>query len=136
MAAVRYIVSDIPESVKFYRDTLGFSVKMETDGFAALSRDDLTLFLNVPGIGSAGKAGGNPSPGGWSRFQIQTDDLDRLVERLKGRDASFRGDIAGGPGGRQILLEDPSGNVVELFEHAARETKSDAETKPVAERAQ
>jgi catechol 2,3-dioxygenase-like lactoylglutathione lyase family enzyme len=118
MAAVRYIVSDIPESVKFYRDTLDFSVKMETDGFAALSHDDLILFLNVPGIGSAGKAGGNPEPGGWSRFQIETNDLDRLIDRLKSRNVSFRGGIAEGPGGRQILLEDPSGNVVELFEHA------------------
>ena len=118
MAAVRYIVSDMQKSVGFYHDTLGFDVKMEGEGFAALSRDDLTLFLNVPGAGSAGKAGGNPQPGGWSRFQIETDDLDGFISKLKRSDASFRGEIAEAPAGRQILLEDPSGNVVELFERA------------------
>lgn len=118
MAAVRYIVSDIPESVKFYRDTLGFDLKKEGEGFAALARDDLTLFLNVPGAGSAGKAGGDPRPGGWSRFQIETDDLDGLIDRVRTKDASFRGEIAEARAGRQILLEDPSGNVVELFEYA------------------
>ena len=133
MAAVRYIVSDIPKSVKFYRETLGFDVKMETEGFAALSREDLTLFLNVPGIGSAGKAGGNPRPGGWSRFQIETPDLDALVDHLRGANVAFRGEIAGGPGGRQILLEDPSGNVIELFEPAARSAKSDAEVTHLAD---
>jgi catechol 2,3-dioxygenase-like lactoylglutathione lyase family enzyme len=133
MSAVRYIVSDIPESVKFYRDTLDFVVKMEADGFAALARDGLTLFLNVPGKGSAGKAGGNPEPGGWSRFQIETQDLDGLIERLRGRNASFRGDVAEGPGGRQILLEDPSGNVVELFEHAKRRAKANVGAEGVTE---
>jgi catechol 2,3-dioxygenase-like lactoylglutathione lyase family enzyme len=118
MAAVRYIVSDIPRSVAFYRDVLGFEVEMEADGFAALSRDDLRLFLNIPGAGSAGKAGGNPEPGGWNRFQIETGDLDSLIDRLRSADARFHGDVAEGPGGRQILLEDPSGNVIELFEHA------------------
>jgi catechol 2,3-dioxygenase-like lactoylglutathione lyase family enzyme len=120
MAAVRYIVSDIQQSVAFYRELLGFEVKMQADGFAALSRDDLTVFLNVPGAGSAGKAGGNPQPGGWSRFQIATDDLDHLVKTLGARDASFRGEIATAPAGRQILVEDPSGNIVELFEPASR----------------
>jgi catechol 2,3-dioxygenase-like lactoylglutathione lyase family enzyme len=134
VAAVRYIVSDIPESVKFYRDTLNFEVNMEVEGFAALTRDDLTLFLNVPGIGSAGKAGGNPEPGGWNRFQIETSNLDGLVEHLRAANAPFRGDIAAGPGGRQILLEDPSGNVIELFEHAGRSEKSKA--RPMADAVQ
>jgi catechol 2,3-dioxygenase-like lactoylglutathione lyase family enzyme len=123
MAAVRYIVSDIAKSVDFYRDFLGFSVKMQGEGFAALSRDDLTLFLNIPGAGSAGKAGGDPHPGGWSRFQVATKDLDGLIARLRARNASFRGDVAEAKAGRQILLEDPSGNVVELFEPAKREAK-------------
>ena len=118
MAAVRYIVSDIAESVKFYRESLGFDVKMQAEGFAALARDDLTLFLNVPGAGSAGKAGGDPRPGGWSRFQIETDDLDGVIDRLRGQNAAFHGEIAEARAGRQILLEDPSGNVVELFESA------------------
>jgi catechol 2,3-dioxygenase-like lactoylglutathione lyase family enzyme len=116
MVSVRYIVSDVPKCANFYRDRLGFSVNMQADGFAALSRGDLKLFMNVPGAGSAGKAGGHPEPGGWNRFQIETEDLDALVKDLRATGASFRGDIAAGAGGRQILLEDPSGNVVELFE--------------------
>ena len=117
MAAVRYIVADADEAVSFYRDCLGFEVKMHPGPqFAWLIRDDLTLYLNQPGAGSAGKAGGNPEPGGWSRFQIQTDDLDGLIDRLRAKGAKFRGDTASGGGGRQILLEDPSGNVIELFE--------------------
>ena len=119
MAAIRYIVSDIAPSVAFYRDMLSFKVDMEVPHqFAALSRDGLTLYLNVPGQGSAGKAGGNPEPGGWNRFSIETDDLDGTIDDLRGKGASFRGDVASGPGGRQILLQDPSGNVVELFERA------------------
>ena len=121
MASVRYIVSDADEAVAFYRDCLGFKVDMHPGPqFAALVRGDLRLYLNMPGAGSAGKAGGNPEPGGWSRFQIETDDLDGMIERLRDKGASFRGDTAEGGGGRQILLEDPSGNVIELFEPARR----------------
>jgi len=119
MPAVRYIVSDIAPAVEFYRDLLSFKVDMEVPHqFAALSRDGLTLYLNVPGQGSAGKAGGNPAPGGWNRFSIEINDLDGTIDDLEGKGATFRGDVASGPGGRQILLEDPSGNVVELFEPA------------------
>jgi catechol 2,3-dioxygenase-like lactoylglutathione lyase family enzyme len=119
MPAVRYIVSDIAACVAFYRDLLGFAVNMDAaPQFAALSRDGLTLYLNVPGAGSAGKAGGHPEPGGWNRFQLETEDLDATIAELRGKGARFRGDIASGAGGRQILLEDPSGNVVELFERA------------------
>lgn len=118
MAAVRYIVNDIAKSIEFYHDAFGFEVKIKAEGFAALARQDLQLFLNVPGAGSAGKAGGHPQPGGWSRFQIETDDLDSMIAALRKSTARFRGDIASGPGGRQILVEDPSGNVVELFERA------------------
>ena len=119
MPAVRYIVSDLEKAVTFYRDTLAFRVDLEVpQQFAALSRDGLTLYLNVPGQGSAGKAGGNPQPGGWNRFSLETNDLDGLIAGLEQKGASFRGDVAEGPGGRQILLQDPSGNVVELFERA------------------
>ena len=119
MASVRYIVSDVARCVDFYRDRLGFKVEMHPGpGFAALSRDDLRLYLNAPGAGSAGKAGEDPEPGGWNRFQIETDDLDGLIGRLRDAGARFRGTLATGPGGRQILLEDPSGNVIELFEPA------------------
>ena len=120
MPAVRYIVSDIAAAVAFYRDVLGFAVRMDAaPQFAALERDGLTLFLNVPGAGSAGKAGDNPEPGGWNRFQLETDDLDAAIADYRGKGARFKGEIASGAGGRQILLLDPSGNVVELFEPAA-----------------
>lgn len=121
MVSVRYIVSDVGECVAFYRDRLGFTVEMHPgSGFAALLCEDLRLYLNAPGAGGAGTAGGKPQPGGWNRFQIETDDLDALIADLRGTGASFRGEIANGKGGRQILLEDPSGNVVELFEPAGR----------------
>lgn len=119
MASVRYIVNDIDQAVAFYRDRLGFSVEMHNPGkFASLKRDDLGLFLNAPGAGSAGKAGGHPEPGGWSRFMIVTRDLDGMIAELRDAGCRFRGDIAEAGAGRQILLEDPSGNVVELFEYA------------------
>ena len=91
MAAVRYIVSDIAKCVEFYRDRLGFDVNMQAEGFAALSREDLRLFLNVPRAGSARKAGGHPEPRGWSRFQIETKDLDAMLTSLRAAGVSFRG---------------------------------------------
>ena len=121
MASVRYIATDIDKSVEFYRGRLGFSVEKHNPGkFAELARDDLHLFLNAPGAGSAGKAGGSPQPGGWSRFMLVTGDLDKTIDELREAGASFRGDVAEAGAGRQILLEDPSGNVVELFEYAKR----------------
>ena len=119
MASVRYISNDIDESVDFYRDRLGFAVEKHNPGkFAELTHEDLHLFLNAPGAGSAGKAGGNPQPGGWSRFMVVTDDLDGMIDELREAGATFRGDVAEAGAGRQILLQDPSGNVVELFEYA------------------
>jgi Lactoylglutathione lyase and related lyases len=121
MSSVRYIASDIDESVTFYRDRLGFAVQKHNAGkFAELTLGDLHLFINAPGAGSAGKAGGVPQPGGWNRFMIVTDDLDALIAQLRQAGSRFRGDIAEAGAGRQILLEDPSGNVVELFEYAKR----------------
>ena len=120
-AAVRYIVGDVAAAVDFYRDRLGFEVVMHpAPGFAALRREDLTLYLNAPGAGGGGGAGGEPAPGGWNRFQVVVDDLDAAVDRLRREGARFRGDLVEGIGGRQILVEDPSGNPVELFEPAAR----------------
>jgi catechol 2,3-dioxygenase-like lactoylglutathione lyase family enzyme len=119
MTSVRYIVNDVDKSVDFYHERLGFSVDKHNPGkFAALTLEDLHLFINVPGAGSAGTAGGNPKPGGWSRFMIVTKDLDGMIEKLRRNGATFRGDIAEAGAGRQILLEDPSGNVIELFEYA------------------
>jgi catechol 2,3-dioxygenase-like lactoylglutathione lyase family enzyme len=119
MARVRYIASDVDKSVDFYRDRLGFAVEKHTPGkFAELTLEDLHLFLNAPGAGSAGKAGGSPQPGGWSRFMLVTKDLDGMIRKLREAGASFRGDVAEAGAGRQILLQDPSGNVVELFEYS------------------
>ena len=121
MASVRYIAPDIDPCVEFYRDRLGFKVEKHNPGkVAELVRDDLHLFLNAPGAGSAGKAGGVPQPGGWNRFMIVTDDLDGMIARLRQAGASFRGEVSEAGAGRQILVQDPSGNVVELFEYARR----------------
>lgn len=116
---VRYIVNNVDDAIAFYAK-LGFKVDMHpAPGFAALSKDNLTLFLNQPGAGGAGqtmKDGAVPSPGGWNRFQLETDNLDRFVNELKSKGASFRSDIITGQGGKQALLQDPSGNLIELFE--------------------
>ena len=117
MASVRYIVSDVEAALGFYRDNLDFKVDMHTPGkFAALVQGDLTLYLSAPGAGSGGQAGGNPKPGGWNRFMVVTRELDALIGRLRQAGATFRGDISAGGAGRAILVEDPSGNVVELFQ--------------------
>jgi catechol 2,3-dioxygenase-like lactoylglutathione lyase family enzyme len=117
MISVRYIVADVDEAVAFYQDNLDFKVDKHNPGkFAALLRDEFTLYLSAPGAGSGGQAGGDPRPGGWNRFMIVTNELDVLIERLRRAHARFRGDISDGGAGRAILLEDPSGNVIELFE--------------------
>ena len=117
MASIRYIVREIDSSVEFYRDRLAFSVDMHNPGkFAALVRDDLTLYLSAPGAGSGGTAGGNPEPGGWNRFMIVTKDIDGLIGELNTAGAKFKGEISQAGAGRAKLLEDPSGNLIELFE--------------------
>jgi catechol 2,3-dioxygenase-like lactoylglutathione lyase family enzyme len=117
MASIRYIVRDVDRAAEFYRDMLGFKVGKHNPGkFAALELDDLTLYLSAPGAGSGGAAGGNPEPGGWNRFMFVTDDIDALIGRLSKAGARFRGDISEAGAGRARLLEDPSGNLVELFE--------------------
>ena len=117
MASVRYIVADVDRAVAFYRDNLDFKIgKHNPNKFAELTRDDLTLYLSAPGAGSGGQAGGNPEPGGWNRFMLVTKELDTLRDRLRVANAKFRGDVSDGGAGRAILLEDPSGNVIELFE--------------------
>ncbi|SHH17953.1 Catechol 2,3-dioxygenase [Chryseolinea serpens] len=121
-ANVRYIVANVDDAIAFYSRTLGFNVDMHpAPGFAALSKGDLKLYLNQPGAGGAGQTmpdGAVPSPGGWNRIQLQVDDLERMVAKLKRENASFRNDIVQGQGGKQILLQDPSGNLIELFEPA------------------
>jgi catechol 2,3-dioxygenase-like lactoylglutathione lyase family enzyme len=114
---VRYFVTDVDEAVDFYCNRLGFHVELPpAPGFAGLAKDDLRLLLHEPGAGGAGRAGGVPEPGGWNRFQIVVADLDASVEGLASQGARFRGEIVEGPGGRQILIDDPAGNPVELFE--------------------
>lgn len=121
--SVRYIVDDVDRAVAFYGDHLGFDVEMyPAPGFAMLRRGDLRLMLNAPGAGGAGRAGDDalPEPGGWNRFQLTETDLDATVERLREAGAQFRSGIVDGQGGRQALVADPAGNVVELFEPAER----------------
>lgn len=119
---VRYIVRDVDAAVDFYTDMLQFEVqRYPVPGFAALTRGTLRLFLNAPKAGGAGQEmpdGRLPEPGGWNRFQIVVSDIEQTVEHMKERDASFRNDIVCGTGGKQILLEDPDGNLIELFEPA------------------
>jgi catechol 2,3-dioxygenase-like lactoylglutathione lyase family enzyme len=122
MASVRYITDDVDAAVAFYVERLGFNVDMQPGpGFAMLSRGDLRLLLNQPGAGGAGQPmpdGRMPEPGGWNRFQIEVSDLEREVRALRAAGASFRGEIVAGRGGSQILLDDPAGNPVELFQPA------------------
>ena len=119
MATVRYLVSDVPRAVAFYVDRLGFAVEQEMlPAFARVRRDDLSLWLAGPTASAARPMpdGRRPEPGGWNRFVIEVDDLASTVADLRDGGATFRNDIVTGPGGRQILVEDPDGNPVELFE--------------------
>lgn len=120
---VRYIVDDVDAAVAFYTRHLGFTLLSRTaPAFADVTRGDLRLLLSGA-TSSAGRSmpdGRRPAPGGWSRIQLMVDDLAAEVERLRAAGVPFRNDIVRGPGGAQILLDDPSGNPVELFQPAAR----------------
>lgn len=118
--SVRYIVDDVGKAIAFYCDHLGFEVQLHpAPGFAMLHKAGLRLLLNAPRAGGAGRAGSEssaPEPGGWNRFQLTVTDLDDVVTRLRDAGVGFRSDIVSGNGGRQVLIADPAGNVVELFE--------------------
>jgi catechol 2,3-dioxygenase-like lactoylglutathione lyase family enzyme len=119
---VRYMVGDVQQSVDWYVGNLGFQpVGPASPAFAAVARGPLRVLLSGK-ASSAGRAmpdGRQPEPGGWTRFQVIVEDIGAEVERLRGRGVKFRNEIVTGPGGSQILAEDPSGNVVELFQPAA-----------------
>ena len=122
---IRYIVTDVGAAIAFYTTHLGFTVERQpAPSFAILSRGDLRLLLSASaGPGGAAQPmpdGRKPEPGGWNRIHFIVDDLPAEVARLRDKGAQFRNDIISGPGGQQILLEDPSGNIVELFQPAAR----------------
>jgi catechol 2,3-dioxygenase-like lactoylglutathione lyase family enzyme len=129
--SVRYIVDDVDAAIQFYCGNLGFTEVMHpAPAFAMLSRGDLRLNLSAPGGGGGGGQampdGTLPEPGGWNRFALEVTDLAATVARLRGNGARFRNDIVTGVGGQQILVEDPSGNPVELFEPTRPEARLDA----------
>jgi catechol 2,3-dioxygenase-like lactoylglutathione lyase family enzyme len=128
--SVRYIVDDVDAAIAFYRDRLGFTEVMHpAPAFAMLSRGDLRLALSAPsGAGGGGQAmpdGTMPSPGGWNRFMLQVEDLEAVVADLRQAGTRFRNEIVEGVGGRQILVEDPAGNPVELFQPTREEARLD-----------
>ncbi len=122
MVSVRYMVDDVPKAVDFYTRHLGFEVLNSFPPFADVARGNLRLLLSGP-ASSAGRPmpdGEKPGPGGWNRIHLIVDDIEAEVARLKAAGAPFRNDILSGPGGKQVLLQDPSGNVVELFQPAGQ----------------
>lgn len=126
--SVRYIVDDVDDAIDFYCHRLGFHEDMHpAPTFAMLSRGDLRLVLSAPGGGPGGGAampnGTVPKPGGWNRFQLELHDLEATVAELRAQGVVFRNDLVSGVGGKQILVEDPSGNPIELFEPTRAEAK-------------
>jgi catechol 2,3-dioxygenase-like lactoylglutathione lyase family enzyme len=126
--SVRYIVHDVGAAIAFYCGELGFAEVMHpAPSFAMLERGDLRLVLSAPGGGPGGGQatadGTLPAPGGWNRFVLEVDDLAAVVERLRARGCRFRNEVVVGVGGNQILLEDPSGNPIELFEPTRAEAR-------------
>jgi catechol 2,3-dioxygenase-like lactoylglutathione lyase family enzyme len=126
--SVRYIVEDVDAAIEFYRDHLGFQEVMHpAPTFAMLKKDDLRLVLSAPGPGGGGGRsmpdGTAPEPGGWNRFMLEIDDLEARVAALRKAGVGFRNEIVEGVAGKQILVEDPSGNPIELFEPVLDEAR-------------
>ncbi|MCY4576297.1 MAG: VOC family protein [Chloroflexi bacterium] len=119
MAAVRYIVKDVEQSVAFYTSLLGFSVAEQFGpAMAIVTRDDLSLWLAGPRASASRPMpdGAQPEPGGWARIVIDTDDIESTASALRDAGATFRNDIISGPGGKQVIVDDPSGNAIEIFQ--------------------
>lgn len=132
--SVRYIVDDVDAAIAFYRRHLGFEEQMHPDpAFAMLTRGDLRLVLGSP-VGPDHRSGGprpmpdgtKQEPGGWNRFMLEVSDLAATVEKLRNEGVHFRNDIVTGIGGKQIMVDDPSGNPVELFESTRAEARLDS----------
>ena len=119
-ACFRYIVNDVNAAIEFYTKQLGFKLEMHpAPPFAEISRGDMHLYLSQPFRGGGGApmpSGEQQKPGGWNRIHLIVDDLDGLVAKLKAAGGQFRNEVVQGTGGKQILLEDPSGNLIELFQ--------------------
>jgi catechol 2,3-dioxygenase-like lactoylglutathione lyase family enzyme len=120
-ASVRYMIDDVPAAIAFYTRHLGFSLEVDASpAFASVRRGPLRLLLSGPGSSGARpmRDGSKPVPGGWTRIQVFVDDIEREVARLREAGLTFRNDIVKGAGGSQALLDDPSGNPVELWQPA------------------
>ena len=127
---IRYIVNNIDEAIAFYTEQLGFNLEMHpAPAFAMLSRNDLRLVLSAPnpsgGGGQPMPDGTRQVPGGWNRFAIQVNDINSMVETLRKSGVHFRNNIVTGVGGKQIIIDDPSGNPIELFEPTLPEARLD-----------
>ena len=121
MATIRYLVNDVDAAVAFYTERLGCALEQQFGpNMAILKRDELTLWVAGPGASASRPMpdGRKPAPGGWNRFVIEVEDLAALVADMRQGGVRFRNEIVVGPGGQQILCEDPSGNVIELFQPA------------------
>lgn len=119
MATIRYMVNEVEETLNFYIEYLGFQlVEKMGSAFAIIEKGDLQLWLSGPQTSAAREMpdGRKPKSGGWNRFVIEVDDIETLVSNMKQSGIKFRNEIISGPGGKQILAEDPSGNPIEIFE--------------------